>query len=131
MASPGRLPEGIWRTPDGRRSEQVAAGQVPVAQLITRLGGGRERSPPPPTGSFQSAMSYGRIYQAQSLERANRRTSVLTLPLIVGISGASGVIYGLRLLQALQKLKIPAHVVISKAASLTLKEETDLSLSDI
>lgn len=55
----------------------------------------------------------------------------MTLPIIVGISGASGVIYGLRLLQTLRRLKIPAHVVVSKAASLTLKEETDFSLSDI
>jgi flavin prenyltransferase len=56
---------------------------------------------------------------------------VLTLPLVVGISGASGAIYGVRLLQVLQKLQIPAHVVVSKAAILTLKEEAGLGLNDI
>jgi 4-hydroxy-3-polyprenylbenzoate decarboxylase len=43
-------------------------------------------------------------------------------PLIVGISGASGAIYGVRLLEALHG-KIPTHLVVSKTAALTLKKE--------
>ena len=50
------------------------------------------------------------------------------LPLIVGISGASGAIYGVRLLQALQRAGVPSHLVLSKAASITLKQECDLSV---
>ena len=46
--------------------------------------------------------------------------------LIVGISGASGVIYGARLLELLRPLRVETHLVISRAAELTLALETDL-----
>lgn len=45
--------------------------------------------------------------------------------IIVGISGASGVIYGIRALQALRELGIETHLVASKAAEMTLGYETD------
>jgi 4-hydroxy-3-polyprenylbenzoate decarboxylase len=51
--------------------------------------------------------------------------------LIVGISGASGVIYGVRLLQALQPLDVETHLVMSKAAEMTLAYETDLKPADV
>jgi flavin prenyltransferase len=53
-----------------------------------------------------------------------------TLPLIIGISGASGAIYGVRLLQVL-KGKIPTHLIVSKSAALTLKNEVDLSIEEV
>jgi len=46
--------------------------------------------------------------------------------LIVGISGASGVIYGVRLLEVLRKADIETHLVISKAAEMAFAYETDL-----
>ncbi len=46
--------------------------------------------------------------------------------MIVGISGASGVIYGARLLELLQPLAVETHLVISRAAEVTLALETDL-----
>jgi 4-hydroxy-3-polyprenylbenzoate decarboxylase len=46
--------------------------------------------------------------------------------LVVGISGASGVVYGIRLLDALAELKIESHLVITKAAEMTIALETDL-----
>ena len=46
--------------------------------------------------------------------------------LIVGISGASGVVYGARLLTLLQPLSVETHLVISRAAEVTLALETDL-----
>ncbi len=52
-------------------------------------------------------------------------------PIIVGISGASGAIYGVRLLEALHGKKIAAHLVVSKSAALTLKEETDVSIDHV
>lgn len=51
--------------------------------------------------------------------------------LIVGISGASGVIYGIRLLDALKDLGIESHLVVSKAAQLTIGLETQFSLKSV
>ncbi len=46
--------------------------------------------------------------------------------LVVGISGASGVIYGVRLLQELKKKNIETHLVITQAAEKILEHETNL-----
>ena len=52
--------------------------------------------------------------------------------LIVGISGASGAIYGVRLLQVLRDVAgVETHLVMSLAARQTLSLETDLSLRDV
>lgn len=51
--------------------------------------------------------------------------------LIVGITGASGAIYGVRLLKLLRPLTIETHLVMSRSAQLTLAEETDLQVSDV
>ena len=51
--------------------------------------------------------------------------------LIIGISGSSGIIYGIRLLQALQKLPIETHLVVSKAAQLTRSYETSFSAAEL
>jgi 4-hydroxy-3-polyprenylbenzoate decarboxylase len=51
--------------------------------------------------------------------------------LIVGISGASGVTYGIRVLDALRELGVESHLVVSRAALLTLSQETDLKPDDL
>ena len=51
--------------------------------------------------------------------------------LIVGLSGASGVIYGVRLLESLRNLSVEAHLVMSKSAEVTLAYETDMKVSDV
>ena len=51
--------------------------------------------------------------------------------LIVGISGASGVTYGVRMLDALRELQVESHLVVTRAALLTLSQETDLSADDL
>lgn len=51
--------------------------------------------------------------------------------LIVGISGASGICYGVRLLERLQVLPIESHLVMSSAAKQTLALETELSVADV
>jgi 4-hydroxy-3-polyprenylbenzoate decarboxylase len=51
--------------------------------------------------------------------------------LIIGISGASGVAYGARLLTLLQDLPVETHLVISRAAEMTLALETDLKPADL
>ena len=53
------------------------------------------------------------------------------LPLIVGISGASGIVYAIRLLKMLKQDEIPAHLVISKSAAQALKEEVDLPIAEV
>ena len=51
--------------------------------------------------------------------------------LVVGVSGASGVVYGLRVLDACRDLGVESHLVMSKAAALTLSQETQLSPADV
>jgi flavin prenyltransferase len=47
--------------------------------------------------------------------------------IIVGISGASGIIYGIRLLQVLREMQVETHLVISKAAQQTRAVESEFS----
>jgi flavin prenyltransferase len=55
--------------------------------------------------------------------------------LIVGISGASGVIYGVHLLQALRELppelSVETHLVMTRTAEVALAHETDLKVEDV
>lgn len=51
--------------------------------------------------------------------------------LIIGISGSSGIIYGIRLLQILQSLPIETHLVVSKAGQLTRAYETSMSAVEL
>lgn len=51
--------------------------------------------------------------------------------IIIGISGASGAILGIRALQLLQPIAIETHLVISKAAALTIGSETDYKIDEI
>jgi polyprenyl P-hydroxybenzoate/phenylacrylic acid decarboxylase-like protein len=62
----------------------------------------------------------------------NFSEAVFMKRLIVGISGASGAIYGVRLLEVLQSIAdIETHLVMSNAARQTLTLETDLTLRDV
>jgi len=51
--------------------------------------------------------------------------------LIVGISGASGTIYGVRLLELLHKAEVETHLVMSRSAEMTLAYETDIKPKDV
>ena len=51
--------------------------------------------------------------------------------LVVGISGASGVVYGARVLDALNDLGIESHLVVTRAALLTLSQETELTPDEL
>jgi 4-hydroxy-3-polyprenylbenzoate decarboxylase len=52
--------------------------------------------------------------------------------LIIGITGASGAIYGIRLLQVLSGMKkIETHLIISQAGEINIKHETDWKIKDI
>lgn len=51
--------------------------------------------------------------------------------LVVGISGASGVIYGVRLLQLLRDMPVESHLVMSKSAEVTLAYETEMKVAEL
>jgi 4-hydroxy-3-polyprenylbenzoate decarboxylase len=62
---------------------------------------------------------------------SNARPSNGPSRLVVGVSGASGVTYGLRVLDACRELGVETHLVMSKAAALTLSQETSLALAEV
>jgi 4-hydroxy-3-polyprenylbenzoate decarboxylase len=51
--------------------------------------------------------------------------------LIIGISGASGIVYGVRILQVLQHSAIETHLVMSDSARMTLATELDMSVKEV
>lgn len=55
----------------------------------------------------------------------------MAYPLIVGISGATGAIYGIEILRALKELGQPVHLVISEMGGRTVTLETDYALDDV
>ncbi|MET0446641.1 MAG: UbiX family flavin prenyltransferase [Pseudorhodoplanes sp.] len=59
------------------------------------------------------------------------RPEIAPRRLIVAITGASGTIYGVRLLRLLQATDVETHLVLSRSAKITLTQELDLSVSDV
>ncbi|CAH1650377.1 UbiX family flavin prenyltransferase [Chelatococcus asaccharovorans] len=51
--------------------------------------------------------------------------------LIVGISGASGIVYGVRALEILRRLGIETHLVMTRSAQITLAHEMSLKVADV
>lgn len=61
----------------------------------------------------------------RSLEKSNKDR------VVVGLSGASGIAFGVRLLEALAELGVESHLVMSKAAEMTIGYETALKPKDV
>src|SRR3984893_2264694 len=71
-----------------------------------------------------------RSVPAQSAIR--KSSSVTHQPrLVIGISGASGIAYGVRLLSVLRQTPVETHLVISRAAEITIAHETALKVAEI
>lgn len=51
--------------------------------------------------------------------------------LVVGISGASGIVYGIRVLEALRRLGVESHLVMSRAAEVTLAHESQMKVAEV
>lgn len=51
--------------------------------------------------------------------------------LVIGITGASGIVYGIRLLETLRDIGVETHLVMSKAAEMTMAYETDFKPKDV
>jgi len=73
----------------------------------------------------------------QSTNHLQQQKVPATRRLVIGITGASGAILGIRMLQVLQPTTIETHLVLSESAHLTIAQETDwqvnelLSLADV
>lgn len=80
------------------------------------------------SGEFKTV--YAMLTNAFNLS-AREVSTLITRRLVVAISGASGVIYGVRTLQRLRELGIETHLVMTRAAKITLSHETDLKVSDV
>jgi 4-hydroxy-3-polyprenylbenzoate decarboxylase len=72
----------------------------------------------------QAAAKTGQFSTAAIRAPAQRR-------LVVGITGASGVIYGIRLLEALKGSGIESHLILSRAAEMTIAYETSHAVKDV
>lgn len=55
----------------------------------------------------------------------------MTDRVVIGLTGATGQIYGIRALELLQNLEIEVHLVMSDAAKMTITQEEDLSIAEI
>ena len=53
------------------------------------------------------------------------------LPVVVAMTGATGAIYGIRLLEVLRELEMETHLVVSRWAEATIKTETDRRVADV
>jgi flavin prenyltransferase len=51
--------------------------------------------------------------------------------IIVGVTGASGIVYAVKLLQVLRDLDVETHLVVTKAAELTISQESPISLAEV
>ena len=58
-----------------------------------------------------------------------RRSS--ELPVLVAMTGATGAIYGIRLLEVLREVEVETHLVVSRWAEATIKTETDRRVDDV
>jgi 4-hydroxy-3-polyprenylbenzoate decarboxylase len=61
----------------------------------------------------------------------NLRVEPAKQKIIIGISGATGIIYGVRLLQVLKEMNVETHLVVSKPGDMTRAYETDISVSEL
>ena len=69
-------------------------------------------------------VSIGKLRKKEETVARRRR-------IVVGISGASGAIYGIRLLQVLKELNVETHLVLTPPAKVTITAETDFRVSDV
>jgi 4-hydroxy-3-polyprenylbenzoate decarboxylase len=66
----------------------------------------------------------------QNLNSVSHQPSA-EMPLVVGMTGASGAIYAKRLLEILKALDIPSHLVVSRSAEITIAHETHFKVAEI
>ncbi|MBT2635161.1 UbiX family flavin prenyltransferase [Bacillus sp. ISL-26] len=60
-----------------------------------------------------------------------KRKGGVILKLVIGMTGATGAIFGIRLLEYLKAAEIETHLVVSPWANVTIAHETDYTLKDV
>jgi 4-hydroxy-3-polyprenylbenzoate decarboxylase len=55
----------------------------------------------------------------------------MSTPLVIAITGATGVVYGVEMLRVLRELAVPVHLILSEAAVTNLALETDISVAEV
>jgi flavin prenyltransferase len=61
----------------------------------------------------------------------DQRSANMGLPLVVAITGATGVIYGVEMLRVLRELGQPTHLILSEAAGINMAIETNYTLDEV
>jgi 4-hydroxy-3-polyprenylbenzoate decarboxylase len=61
----------------------------------------------------------------------SRSQKLANTRIVVGISGASGIVYGIEALKQLRELGLETHLVVSKSAMITLAHETDMKVAEL
>ena len=97
---------------------------IGIGCAIARQNRSRSMAAVRVTHIVQWKSTHGALMLMNSPVPAQRR-------LIVGISGASGVVYGGRVLQLLRNAGVETHLVMSKTAELTFAYETSLKIADV
>ena len=69
------------------------------------------------------------VAPANALKR--RQRTDLHVRLVIGISGASGSVYGIRALETLKKLGVEAHLILTEAAQETIRLETNYTKAEV
>ena len=81
--------------------------------------------------SAKTAKSVKSVKSVNSVSVSREHSHDTPRRLIVGISGASGIVYGVRILQVLQGSGIETHLVMSDSARMTLSTEMSLSFEEV
>lgn len=72
------------------------------------------------------------VFFTKIIKKVNIMQSKVESHIIIGISGASGAVFGVKLLQLLQPIAdIKTHLILSKPAEMTIKAEMNMSVDDI
>ena len=86
---------------------------------------------PFPPGPLDTVLSAFAKFEASRNREPTNEHARHPRRLVVGISGASGTIYGIRMLEMLKKTDIETHLVMSKSAEMTLVYETKFKPKDV
>jgi flavin prenyltransferase len=71
------------------------------------------------------------LRQRRPEARTTARASARRRRMVVGITGATGIVYGIRILEALREMSIETHLIVSKAGEMTRAYETDYSAAQL